>query len=324
MKNTSLSKAWILFLTVFLIASLLVACGATSEKPTEEGTDDPDKNSESTVCEHTSVTDPAVEPTCTETGKTEGSHCEKCGEVLIAREDLPAKGHTAVTDPAVAATCQKAGKTEGSHCSVCDTVLTAQSDVPAKAHTWSDATCQKPQTCTVCKTTTGSKKAHNYKNGKCLDCNAADPDFKSPEDAFRIATVPILNNGYDENGNAEYYVNKDLTVVYRIRDDVILLRYECDVSGYTIFNVCVEIAYGSNDVKVSVVAFKSGSYTSGKPETYLQKTAIKKTTNINYTGYSQLFSQQATLAMKEILPAFDGYLNEYGVSMAEMGFTNYN
>ncbi len=43
--------------------------------------------------EHTVVTDPAVEPTCTETGLTEGSHCSVCGEVLKAQEVVPAKEH---------------------------------------------------------------------------------------------------------------------------------------------------------------------------------------------------------------------------------------
>ncbi len=44
--------------------------------------------------EHTVVIDAAVEPTCTEPGKTEGSHCSVCGEVLVAQKEIPAKGHS--------------------------------------------------------------------------------------------------------------------------------------------------------------------------------------------------------------------------------------
>lgn len=43
---------------------------------------------------HTVVVDEAVEPTCTETGLTEGSHCSVCNEVLVAQQEIPATGHT--------------------------------------------------------------------------------------------------------------------------------------------------------------------------------------------------------------------------------------
>lgn len=39
---------------------------------------------------HTPVTDPAVPPTTTSEGKTEGSHCSTCGEILVAQITIPA------------------------------------------------------------------------------------------------------------------------------------------------------------------------------------------------------------------------------------------
>ena len=92
---------------------------------------------------------------------TEGSHCSKCGEVLVAQETIDALGHdwenatctviktckkcgategetlehTVVIDAAVAPTCTTAGKTEGKHCSACNEVLVAQEVVAAKGHT---------------------------------------------------------------------------------------------------------------------------------------------------------------------------------------------
>ena len=44
---------------------------------------------------HKEVTDAAVAPDCTNTGLTEGSHCENCGEVYVAQVEVPALGHTA-------------------------------------------------------------------------------------------------------------------------------------------------------------------------------------------------------------------------------------
>ncbi len=52
---------------------------------------------------HTEVVDPAVEPTETTEGKTEGKHCSVCGEVLVAQETIPVKEPAPVepeeTDP---------------------------------------------------------------------------------------------------------------------------------------------------------------------------------------------------------------------------------
>ena len=83
---------------------------------------------------HKVVIDQAEAPTCTEAGKTEGSHCSVCGKVLKAQEEIKATGHKTEIDPAVAPTCTKPGKTEGSHCSVCQVVLVAQKAIPASGH----------------------------------------------------------------------------------------------------------------------------------------------------------------------------------------------
>lgn len=47
-----------------------------------------------TAIPHTEVVDKAVEPTCTETGLTEGKHCSVCSAVLMEQEVVPALGFT--------------------------------------------------------------------------------------------------------------------------------------------------------------------------------------------------------------------------------------
>ncbi len=142
------------------------------------------------VAGHREVVDKGYDATCTETGLTDGIHCELCGEVIKAQEVIPAKGHTAVTDPAVPATCTTVGKTAGSHCSVCNEVIKAQSIIPAKGHTVVNdpavpATCTTPgltagSHCSVCDEvivaqTTVPAKGHTVVNDPAVPATCTTP-----------------------------------------------------------------------------------------------------------------------------------------------------
>ncbi len=110
---------------------------------------------------HKISVDNAVEPTCVDTGLTEGSHCSRCGEVLVAQDVVPALGHNEVIVEAVLPTCTEKGLTEGKQCSLCGLVSVAQEEIPALGHTEGevvtvDATAIKD----------GSKTVY------CKDCDA--------------------------------------------------------------------------------------------------------------------------------------------------------
>ena len=67
---------------------------------------------------HTEAVDKAVDPTCTETGLTEGKHCSVCNTILVAQQEVAVLGHdygTEVTDP----TCSAQGYTTHT-CSRCN------------------------------------------------------------------------------------------------------------------------------------------------------------------------------------------------------------
>ena len=128
----------VILLTVLAMLALTGCCLRHDMQPascTQPATCSKCGKTEGEPLGHTAVTDPAKEPTCTEAGLTEGTHCSVCGEVLAAQEKIPPLGHTAVTDPAKEPTCTEAGLTEGTHCSVCGVILKAQEEIPALGHT---------------------------------------------------------------------------------------------------------------------------------------------------------------------------------------------
>ena len=89
-------------------------------------------------CRHEPVMDPEIPATCTTTGKTAGSHCAICNEVLVEQKNTPSLGHAVVVDEEIPATCTEAGKTEGSHCSRCGEVIIPQEVIPATGHNFSE------------------------------------------------------------------------------------------------------------------------------------------------------------------------------------------
>lgn len=137
---------------------------------------------------HTVAINPAVEATCVQPGKTEGSHCSICGEVILEQKSVPALGHmwdegtitkeptcmengektytcsrcneikieriakiehTIVVDSAIESTCTLVGKTEGKHCAVCGKIIQAQKTIAKSGdHNWAREVV-KAATCTT-------------------------------------------------------------------------------------------------------------------------------------------------------------------------------
>ena len=111
---------------------------------------------------HTEVTDAAVEPTCTEPGKSEGKHCSVCNAILVAQTEILAKGHTWT-----AASC-----TAPRTCSVC-----SATDGNPLGHDWNDWTVTTEATCTA--------KGEKTRSCKRDGCDATE-------------TVDIPANGHTE------------------------------------------------------------------------------------------------------------------------------
>lgn len=67
---------------------------------------------------HSIVVDAAVPATCTQTGLTEGRHCDRCGEILVAQNVVATLAHTYDDGVITKPTCFKEGYTTYT-CTVC-------------------------------------------------------------------------------------------------------------------------------------------------------------------------------------------------------------
>ena len=115
------------------------------------GHKDENEDYECDVCEtdlctdHTEETVPAVAPTCTGTGLTEGKKCSICGDIIVAQEIVAANGHS-YSATVTAPTCTAAGYTTYT-CSGCGDTYTAD-EVAATDH----ADENKDYKCDTCST----------------------------------------------------------------------------------------------------------------------------------------------------------------------------
>lgn len=170
------------------------------------------------TCEHlTEKFIPAVAPTCTEKGSTEGIECADCGKVLTEPSEVAALGHTLEHYEALEATCMQTGLTEGEYCTVCEEWIVEQDTVKRTGHKVVTVKGKRPtctetgltdgQACDHCGVVYVAQKEipmieHYYSNGVCLNCG--DFDYSIFEDETRYTEVP-LNIG-------DKYVNKWIRV----------------------------------------------------------------------------------------------------------------
>ena len=254
MKIKFLAKSLVLLLLLCVAATLFSACGSsddstqppsieTPDQSTGENGDTSGKPTVDPTCEHEIVTDPAVEPTCTEKGKTEGSHCSVCNEVLTAQEEVPEKGHTWQN-----ATCE-APKT----CSTCN-----KTDGKAMGHNYVD------KYCTVCNTLEYSKGlSYKLVNGEYTvtgigTCKDLD------------VVIPKTYNGKPVTGIGEYAFKNLLITSVVIQDNIKRIEqyaFPCPLlSAVHIFDLSawcnIEFGYWPFDHELNL-------YMDGKPITDL-------------------------------------------------------
>ena len=145
---------------------------------------------------HTVVTDNAVAATCTTDGKTEGSHCSKCGEVLVAQNVVPAMGHRIENVPKINPTCTEEGHTAYQECVRvgCDYETPSAIIAPLGHNVVTDEAVAP-----TCENTGLTEGSHCSKCGEVLVAQNVVSAL-----GHRIENVPKINPTCTEEGHTAY------------------------------------------------------------------------------------------------------------------------
>ena len=217
---------------------------------------------------HNMVTDPAVAPTCTETGLTEGSHCSRCDDATTAQNTVSALGHTwsdwtetlAPTDTAEGQErrdCTRAG---------CDEYETRT--VPSLSHTHSytssvttPATCEEDgvmtYTCSCRHSYTEAIPAtgHDWDDGEVTSeatyGHAGTATFTCENDDSHTKTESIPQLTLGANATAAEIVN----AAYSLEKD------EALIGTFTLTGVItkVDYAYSASNNNISITIKVTGA-----------------------------------------------------------------
>ncbi len=93
------------------------------------------------TADHVLIMDAEIEATCTETGKTEGAHCDICKSVIVEQTTTPALKHDFTGEYE---------KDADGHWHICERDNCEETDTKA-GHTYDTTNCAEVATCTVCK-----------------------------------------------------------------------------------------------------------------------------------------------------------------------------
>ncbi len=239
-----------------------------------------------------------VDPSCTEKG-----YCTKCGLY-----NTLALGHR----------CEELACNKGGTCTVCQEFV----EPDPTLHVYADATCDTPETCTVCFGTRGDALGHRYSSGVCKRCG--DCPFDNVINAMAPEKV-IVDNLFFDNGHS-YTVkiindSANAKVIFQLAHefpsgDSELLRLKLNRTLTT-----CNFTYSYTSVATGKMFTCSGKY---DPAEYSKKYNL---TLAKYTG----LDSNATIAVKNIktltedlLKMADVLLDDLcGHSVADLGYKKY-
>lgn len=93
-------------------------------------------------CIHEVITEYGYEATCTKKGKTDGTRCTKCNEMIVPQEVLPPTGHSWINDYEIIPTCTEDGYLLEKYCEKCGEYVKKREKIDALGHDYINRECQ--------------------------------------------------------------------------------------------------------------------------------------------------------------------------------------
>ena len=231
----------------------------------------------------------AKEPTCLESGITEGSFCADCGFVITYQDEIPALGHEfseeVVTD--VVMTCTVAGQTSR-HCTRCEE-KTDVSVVPAPGHKYQERIDKRASRSSDGKVSTVCSVCGNVKAVK-ITSKIAEAVLSKTEYLYNGKTRKPSVTVRDENG-AVLKKGKDYTVEYSSASSTVPNNYNVKITFIGKYKGTMKLGYSIRPTMVKGVKIKS-------PEKKKITFTWNKVTGA--TGYEIFYSTQKDGTYKKL------------------------
>ncbi len=214
---------------------------------------------------HRLVTYKGVEPTCTESGITEGKVCTLCNEIIAAQEVIPALGHDLVSYEGKPSTCTEKGFAAYETCTRCD--YTTYRELPLAEH--------------------------DLDNGFCKNCGREITPHSHIEVIDKGTPATCLKQGVTDGKHCSV-CNKIL-----LEQEIIpalghnILAHEavaatCTESGYNAYESCTRCSY-STYIEIPALGHDITSHQAKNATcTEFGWKAYKDCSRCNYTTYEQI------------------------------------
>ena len=247
---------------------------------------------------HTAEVDKGEEATCETSGKTDGSHCSVCGEVIVPQKEILPLGHNFVNYASDGnATCLKDG-TKTAKCDRCDKTDTVTDEGSASGHKWNSGSVTKATT------SVNGKKVYT-----CNKCGEKKSTVIYYPKTIKLSTTSYTYNGKEKKPSVTVK-GSDGKVISSSNYTVTYASGRKNVGKYKV-TIKFKGNYSGTVIKYFKIKPKGTSISSltkeSKAFTVKWKKQSTKMSTSRITGYQIQYSTSKTFASNVKTKTVSGY-----------------